>query len=307
MTARRILGRGVALLLVAAAPARGAEYANPQLLVSPATLERQLGRWAVLDCRDVKGRADKKTGEALKGYEDGHVPGAVNLGGDCSAVLREKETLTVFKDPKRYQEILGKAGLDPAKTVVVYSDAARITHAAVGFWILEYLGQKDVRFLDGGIEAWAAEGKKLETAAAALPPGRYRVRLARRRIATTDEVLAVASGREKGPQLVDARTAGEYAGTDVRARRGGHVPGCRLNVSHVELYDRSTGRMKSMDELEKLFPTLDRKRRVIPYCQTGTRSSLAYLAFRLMGFEDPANYDDSWIIWGNRDDLPVEK
>jgi 3-mercaptopyruvate sulfurtransferase SseA len=26
-----------------------------------------------------------------------------------------------------------------------------------------------------------------------------------------------------------------------------------------------------------------------------------------MGFKDVANYDDSWIIWGNREDLPITR
>jgi thiosulfate/3-mercaptopyruvate sulfurtransferase len=73
------------------------------------------------------------------------------------------------------------------------------------------------------------------------------------------------------------------------------------------MYDKATGMIKSMDELEKLYGKLDKNKRIIPHCQTGTRSTLTYLAFRLMGFKNPANYDDSWIIWGNREDAPIEK
>ncbi len=284
-----------------------ADYANPNLLVTPADVEKHAGTWIVLDCRDVKTVADKKTGAPLQGYSEGHIPGAVNLGGDCSKVLRTKEDETVFKDTKKYEQILGTAGLSDGNTVVVYGDTPRITHATVGFWILEYLGQQDVRFLNGGINAWEAAGKKLETAETKLPPKHYTVHLVRSRIATTEEVLKIAKGEVTGPQIVDARTGAEHAGTDVRAKRGGHIPHCVLNVSHTELYDKATGQIKSMDDLEKLFGKLNRNKRVIPHCQTGTRSTLTYLAFRLMGFKDPANYDDSWIIWGNREDTPIEK
>ncbi len=294
-------------IVLVGSSAFGSQYANPQLLVSPADIEQHAGQWVVLDCRDVKAVKDKKTGETLHGYDDGHIPGAVNLGGDCSKVLRTKEDETVFKDTKKYEQILGNAGISNGNTVVVYGDIPRITHATVGFWILEYLGQKDVRFLNGGINAWEAAGKKLETAETKLPPKHYRVHLVRSRIATTEEVLKIAKGEVKGPQIVDARTPAEYAGTDVRAKRGGHIPHCALNVSHTELYDKATGKIKSMDDLEKLFGKLDKNKRIIPHCQTGTRSTLTYLAFRLMGFKDPANYDDSWIIWGNRNDTPIEK
>ncbi|MEW5818384.1 MAG: rhodanese-like domain-containing protein, partial [Spirochaetota bacterium] len=238
-------------------------------------------------------------------------------GGDCAKVLRTKETSTVFTDPKdpkkydtkKYEEILSNAGISNEKTLVIYGDKKRITHATVGFWIMEWLGHKDVRFLNGGIEAWEAEGKKLETTETKLPKAKFKAnsKTMKKRIATTEELLKIAKGETKGPQIIDSRTPAEYAGSDVRAKRGGHIPNCLLNVSHVEMYDKATGKIKSMDELEKLYSGMDKNKRIIPHCQTGTRSTLTYLVFRLMGFKDPANYDDSWIIWGNTEDLPIEK
>ena len=74
---------------------------------------------------------------------------------------------------KKYEEILGNAGISNNKTVVIYADAKRITNATVGFWILEWLGQKDVRFLNGGIEAWEANGKKLDTKETKLPHAKF--------------------------------------------------------------------------------------------------------------------------------------
>lgn len=297
----------VGMMLFGATLAHSAEYAHPELLVTPDDVEKNMGNWIVIDCRDAKATTDKKTGAVTKGYSDGHIPGAINLGGTCGKVLREKETATVFRIPQPYEKLLGEAGISNDKTVVVYADAKGITDATVGFWVLEYLGHKDVRFLNGGIEAWEAAGKKLATEETKLPAAKYAVKFQKNKIATTEEVLKIAKGEVKGPQIVDSRTGGEYAGTDVRAKRGGHIPNCLLNVSHVETFDKKTGKIKSMDDLEKLFGKLDKSKRVIPYCQTGTRSTLTYLIFKLMGFKDPANYDDSWIIWGNLEDLPIEK
>ena len=307
----------VVVFLLVSASAYSAEYANPNLLVTPSNVEKNKDKWIVIDCRDKEATTDKKTGETFKGYIDGHIPGAITLGGECGKVLRTKETATVFTDTadpkkydtKKYEEILGNAGISSDKTVVVYADVKRITGASVGFWILEWLGAKDVRFLNGGIEAWEAAGKKLDTTETKLQKATFKANpeTMKKRIATTEEVLKIAKGEIKDAQLIDSRTPGEYAGTDVRAKRGGRIPSCLLNVSHTETFDKKTGMIKSMDELEKLFGKLDKNKRTIPYCQTGTRSTLTYLQFRLMGFKDVANYDDSWIIWGNREDLPLEK
>lgn len=303
----------VGVFLLFTAQTYAAQFKHPELLATPADVEKHMGKWIVLDCRDAATTTDKKTGEVMKGYSDGHIPGAINLGGDCAKVLRTKEESVVFKDDKgnidvvKYDKILGDTGISSDKTIVVYGDAPRITSATVGFWILEYLGQKDVRFLNGGVEAWEAAGKKLDTAETKLPPAKYKAHLIKNRIATTDEVLKVAKGEIKNVQIVDSRTPGEYAGTDMRAKRGGHIPTCDLNVSHVEIFDKKTGMIKSAEELEKLYGKLDKNKRTILYCQTGTRSTLNYLIFKAMGFKDVANYDDSWIIWGNREDTPIEK
>jgi thiosulfate/3-mercaptopyruvate sulfurtransferase len=163
------------------------------------------------DCRDAKA------------YSDGHIPGAIHLGDTCATVLREKETATVFRIPQPYEKKLGDAGISNDTTVVVYADAKGIKNATVGFWVLEYLGQKDVRFLHGGIEAWKAAGKKLETKETKLQPTKYTIKFQKNKIATTEEVLKIAKGEVKGPQIVDSRTGEEYAGTNVRAKRGGHI------------------------------------------------------------------------------------
>ena len=52
----------VAVLIILVAPsAYGREYANPALLVSPADVEKNMGKWVVIDCRDTATTTDKKT------------------------------------------------------------------------------------------------------------------------------------------------------------------------------------------------------------------------------------------------------
>jgi len=295
----------VCILFFVSATVYGADYKNPQLLASPADIEKNKGKWIVLDCRDPKTTKNKYTGQVVKGYNDGHIPGAINLGGDCSEILRDDKSRV--KKTEDVEKILGDAGLSSDKTVAVYGDTKVIINNAVGYWILEYMGQKDVRFLNGGVDAWEAAGKKLETTPTKLKATKYTAHVVKNRIATTEEVAKIAKGTVKGPQLVDSRSIEEFNGSVAYAKRGGHIPHVALHVDSVESYDKTTGKIKSMDELEKLYGKLDKNKRVIAYCQTGTRCALTYLEFRLLGFKDPANYDDSWIIYGNDESLPVEK
>jgi thiosulfate/3-mercaptopyruvate sulfurtransferase len=283
----------IALLVCAAASAPAAEYANPQLLADVKMVVDNMGKpdWVIIDCRDEKA------------YAAGHIPGAINLGGACGKVLRDATHRE--RKTEELEKLLGNAGVSMERHVVLYADAKLITSTSVAFWILEHLGHDKVHFLNGGIEAWKDAGKPLEGTAKKLSPATFKARVTKGRLAATDEMAKIAKGEIKGVAVIDSRTEKEHAGTDMRALRGGYIPNTTINVSHVKTYDVQSGTVHTMDELESLFGKLDKGKRTIAYCQTGTRSTLIYMELRLMGFKDPANYDDSWIIYGSNVDYPV--
>ena len=66
--------------------------------------------------------------------------------------------------------------------------------------------------------------------------------------------------------------------------------------------------MKSADELQLAFGVLGvkPKNEIILYCNTGYRSSHAYLALRLLDYPKIRNYLGSWQEWGNREGLPIK-
>ena len=244
--------------------------------------------WVIVDCRDKKA------------YEKEHIPGSINLGDKCSKVMRDgtSRVLPVAKE----EEILGKAGIDNDKHVVLYSEAKDPTPASVAFWILEYLGHTDkVHFLNGGFETWKHDGKPVTTKEAKLSPSKFKASVVPSRIATTEEILKIAKGEIKDIQVIDSRTAKEYTGYDIRALRGGYIPNTTMNLSHEMTFDKKTGHILPLAVLgtEKFFGKLDKNKRTIALCQTGTRSTLTYMELRAMGFKDPANYDDSWAVYGN--------
>jgi thiosulfate/3-mercaptopyruvate sulfurtransferase len=273
--------------------ASGAEYANPDLLADVKMVADNIGKpdWVAIDCRDEHA------------YAGGHIPGAINLGGACGKVLRDA-TLRARKT-EDLEKILGNAGVSMDKHVVVYADAKLITSASVAFWILEQLGHDKVHFLNGGIEAWQDAGKSLDKTEKNPTPAAFKTKVVKSRTASTEEMVKIAKGKVKDVNVIDSRTEKEHAGSDIRAIRGGYIPNTTTNVSHVKTYDVQSGKIHTMDDLETLFGKLDRNKRTIAYCQTGTRSTLIYLELRLMGFKNLANYDDSWIVYGSNVDYPA--
>lgn len=292
-------------LVTWASAAFSANWANPELLVDAETVKKNIDNpnWVVVDCRD------------LKAYLKGHIPGAISLGKRCKKALRDT-TARVYRDTGKYEKLLSKVGIGNDKHVVFYyGDMKTLTDATVGFWILEYLGHDKAHVMNGGLDAWRKAGNRLDNKPSKKAAATFKANVVASRYSDTSEILAVAGGAEKNAQLVDSRTAKEHRGTDIRAIRGGHVPNTTVNKSHIETLAKQknpkTGKLESVayfdpSEAEKAFGSLDKNKRTMAYCQTGTRSTMTYLQMRLLGFKDPANWDESWRVYGSQLEYPVE-
>lgn len=284
--------------------ASAAQWANPGLLVTPDAVAKNIDKpnWVVVDCRD------------LKSYAKGHIPGAISLGKRCKKALRDV-TARVFRDVSKYEKLLGKVGISNDTHVVFYYDGmGTLTDATVGFWVLEYLGHDKVHVLNGGLDAWRKSGKRLTNKPTMKDAATFKANPVASRYSETSEILKVANGEAGDIQVIDSRTTKEFKGKDIRAIRGGHIPNTTINVSHKDTLAKAknpkTGKMEptaylDADAAEAAFGGLDKSKRTVAYCQTGTRSTMTYLQLRLMGFKDPANWDESWRVYGSQLSYPV--
>lgn len=302
----RISGIGILTLFLMgwAGVASASAWKNPDLLVTPDEVKKNINNanWVVVDCR------------GLDDYAKGHIPGAISLGKRCKKALRD-HTARVYKDKSKYEKLFGKVGIGNKTHVVFYhGNIKTLTDATVGFWIMEYLGHTKTHVLNGGIEAWRKAGNRLDNKPVKKSPKKFKVKLVPSRYAPTSEIVKIANGKIKNVQLIDSRTKKEFDGKDIRAIRGGHIPNVTMNKSHVDTVlqkkDKKTGKMKPTGYLDanqahKVFGKLNKNKRTVAYCQTGTRSTLTYLQLRLLGFKNPANWDDSWRVYGSTLMYPV--
>ncbi len=293
----RALLTALALLLWATAvPA--APYANPRLLIETDELARTAGAPAV---RIVDLRGDPDQGAAA--YRAGHIPGAVYLSPkELDDARANAEGLPIR--PEKAVALFGGLGIDHDTTVVAYDDAGG-AYAARLFFVLEYYGHTRTRLLNGGLGKWRREGRPLTQNASTVEATRFVPRARRELVATADEVKA-ALGKEE-VCLVDARSPEEYAGKDVRAKRGGHIPGAR-NVDWVSTLNPDQT-FKSADALRAIFEAagIRADRQVVIYCQSGVRAAHDYFVLRLLGYAKIKNYDGSWNEWGNDPSLPLTR
>ncbi|WP_121820146.1 sulfurtransferase [Halostella salina] len=90
-------------------------------------------------------------------YEEGHIPGAVNL--DWKELV-DDETRGL-KPREELETVLDSYGITPDRRVVLYCNTARrISHTYV---VLRHLGYEDVAFYEGSLTEWTDVGGPVES------------------------------------------------------------------------------------------------------------------------------------------------
>jgi len=248
----------------------------------------------VLDCTvlvefDENGALQIASGRA--NYEAGHIPSAgfADLMGDLSDP--DYPSMFVMPTPEQFAAAMGALGVGNDSRVVLYA-ANNPDWAARVWWMLRWAGFDRVALLDGGLQAWIADGRALSTIPAKRPAKQFTVALRPEMVADRDQVLA-ATGNNK-VSLVDAMPDAHYRGEFSMYARPGHILGA-TNMPSSDLLDE-VGRYRSYDELDMMHDG-DRNARVITYCGGGVAaSSVAYTMHRL-GFTEVAVYMGSLQEW----------
>ena len=267
-------------------------FVNDQLLISPQELKKRLEdpTLCLVDTR------------ATHEFAAGHIPGAINLDFfNISLADTSPRVFDAFMSMMGY--FMFSRGISFDKTVVLYENITSM-RAARGFWFGEYLGLKDACLLDGGLRAWSEARYTVTTECREPMRGSFDLALKPERHIGVEELKGALARDDY--VILDVRSDDEYYGRIARAARAGSIPGA-VHIEYTQNLDES-GAFRSAAELKSLYEgagvTPDKT--IVCYCQGGYRSSLTYLALRMLGYPDVRNYIGSWKEWGDRQDLPLE-
>ena len=125
--------------------------------------------------------------------------------------------------------------------------------AGMTAWTFLYYGHPDIRYLDGGLAKWTAEGLPLSSDVPAHEPRTFAARPREGVYCRLDQ--AKASVDDDGVVFWDVRSLGEFEGKTAGWNpppRLGHLPGAR-HLEFIELFDPDDGTVKPAAALTALL------------------------------------------------------
>lgn len=281
------------------------DYMHPEVLVSTEWLAQRLGN-PDLRVLDATYHLPNLKRDARAEYAAAHIPGAVFF--DIDAIADASIPLPhMLPPPARFAEAVGALGIGDNTFVVAY-DSYGLMSAARVWWMFRAFGYDRVAVLDGGLPKWKAEGRPVDNKPVVPAPRtftpKFRSRVLRRKNDVIENLKTMAE------QVIDARSAGRFRGTDPEPRAGlrsGHIPGSR-NVPYASLLDPKTQTVLPAEALRQRFQEaqVDLGKPLVTSCGSGVTACVLALGLHLIGVPQVAVYDGSWAEWGEAGNTPVE-
>ncbi len=239
--------------------------------------------------------------DAFAEYKQEHIPGAMFF--DINDISNEKSSLPhMLPSAAKFASRMRKMGIGDGMRIVVY-DSEGLYSAARVWWMFRTMGHEDVAVLNGGLKKWKAEGRPVTDEVTQLrTPRHFTGRLIAELVRDKDDVQGLIAS--KTTQIVDARSAGRFAGTVTEPRAGlrsGHIPSSK-NVPFGSLLNPD-GTLKPASELTSIFKAagVDAAKPVVATCGSGVTAGVIALALAQLGQTNAAVYDGSWSEWGLED------
>jgi len=216
-------------------------------------------------------------------YQQGHIPGAAFFDHERFSDPDSPYPCTILPETELAEQI-GKAGISNASEVILYA-CGMLPYAIRAWWVLRYAGHRNVRVLNGGLEAWKKAGGAIEQEPRQFGPATFEGHFIPGMFAGKEEVLA--SIQDDRVAIVDVMPRESYEAT--------HIVGS-ICLSCMDLM-QGLDYLLPDDQLARQLNAVSEYDRIITYCGGGIAATVNAAAHLLTGHQNVAVYDGSLYEW----------
>ena len=225
-------------------------------------------------------------------YKKDHIPNAIfiPLEETLTGEVKEHGGRHPLPDMEGFAQNMNEFGLDDDSIVVAY-DQGNLSIAGRLWWMLRYIGFKEVYVLLGGYEAWETENYPIDDHKPNIRKGnKLSVNIQEDLIIDMDDVKRTIS--KDNQILVDSRTSERYKGeVEPMDRIPGHIPGA-INLPWTELVDDKF----EPEEIKEHFKDLDIYDRLVVHCGSGITATVNIMFMEEIGLS-PVLYLGGYSDW----------
>lgn len=253
----------------------------------------------ILDAR--AGLSDPK--EGIRAYEEGHIPGAqfVSMEKVMTGELEEHNGRHPLPLLDTFIEDMKRFGVEDSSTVIIYDDGD-LAMAGRLWWLLRYIGKKDVFLLEGGVNNWKVKGLEL-TKEIKKPKLSKILSLNIDKSIITDIEDIKNAINDDSVAIVDSRSYVRYSGQEEPLDRiPGHIPSA-INFPWTDVV--VDGVIMDMETLKIHYRDLLNYDEIIVHCGSGITGTVNFLFMEEIGIKSklfPGGYSE----WSSYLDNPVD-
>lgn len=228
-----------------------------------------------------------------KNYEISHVTNSVFI--EHKSLYKTGDIEGLIKSPAEMAKIFGSKGISNTNKIIIYDDGDN-KYAGRIYWILKYLGAKDVSLLHKDLTEWRKYRIPLTNSATSVKAVTFTVNVDESILCDLEFVKEHL--KDAKVVLVDVRPTDEYKGTSSDPKSDGHLPGA-INMEWKMLTNEN-GSVKSVAELQALLKKygITPEKTIVLYCTTSVRAGLPYLVLtQILGYKNVKVYDGAYNEW----------
>ena len=267
-------------------------------LVDTEWLENNIDKVKIIDCSWHMPHTQRN---GFEEYTENHIPNAIFFDLDKNS-NSETDLPHMLTDPKSWEKIMSKMGIENNDQIVVYDNSDVISSCRCWYNLI-YFGHdpKLVHVLDGGLKKWKKENKATNNKKVEITKtSKYLCKENKELVKNKKQIDKNIDIKEFN--VVDARSRERFEGKVAEPRKGLRSGSIKnsfcLPFSELINEDHT---FVSRDKIKEKFDSLkfNFDKNIVFSCGSGVTASVLALAYSLINAKYmPTIYDGSWSEYG---------